>query len=473
LEVSQARLVWQEPQFMLGGAQINVECMQAGAKLRCSVNREQIECTLEGEHLERVPLDACISPIANKKSFVGKGKNFFKKWGIKSHMICHLIAICTINRESVYQAIGVRVFVAELILAGIYSFEGSRWRHENKDTFFVENLYVVQVFTLCVGFMVVFRFSMAFSRCMDAKKLTDALLFRLHVVAAQAMASDDDPAWKRRIAGLISLLAATMLQSLSPTARLEILPLLELDERHLKLLDSAKSFRSEICSSWVLDALLKEARSGTPTSIKSVPPPITSRLFQELAAANGALTECQTINNFKFPFVFQQMVAIVLLLFNVGAPLVVYKYVQDACVQAFMIPVILMPYFGLNEAAERLEEPFDKVFGIDVQGLSDDFNTMLLFLCEPFASKAPAAGERAALDAPKARLDHAISETLQLKHEGTEDCRDISSDDSTREQDLEMGRQDSSNDNRGCGGHNSKSGLDEDSSEDTRKRTLV
>lgn len=88
------------------------------------------------------------------------------------------------------------------------------------------------------------------------------------------------------------------------------------------------------------------------------PPPILSRVFQELS--NGALgySHAEKLSDIPFPFVFAQLLALQVSLFAGIAPVIFTLLTGFTWMTPFISSIVVMCFWTLNEIAKELENPF-------------------------------------------------------------------------------------------------------------------
>lgn len=97
----------------------------------------------------------------------------------------------------------------------------------------------------------------------------------------------------------------------------------------------------------------------------SAPPPIVSRIFQELSSGLKAFEGANKVSSVPFPFPYAQIVQYMQLAFVLSCPVVVVAYVENLAVQMFFTLLGVYTFCALNAVACQLEDPF----GHDVNDL--------------------------------------------------------------------------------------------------------
>lgn len=89
-----------------------------------------------------------------------------------------------------------------------------------------------------------------------------------------------------------------------------------------------------------------------------VPPPILSRVYQELS--NGALgfSQAMKLSDLPFPFVFAQALALAILVLAAISPISMIAITGDSWMTPVLSIGVVVSFWGLNEIAKELENPF-------------------------------------------------------------------------------------------------------------------
>lgn len=139
-------------------------------------------------------------------------------------------------------------------------------------------------------------------------------------------------------------------------------------------LDACENKVNTVCL-WIIQAIVLEVRA----KILDTPPPIVTRILQELSNGMLGYAQAHKVALVPFPFPFAQMMSVLLLSFYLILPF----YVDNFTRNIFFTPVIsfLVPlcYQGLNILSIELEEPFGTdINDVDIEGLHFEFLKMLI-----------------------------------------------------------------------------------------------
>ncbi|KAF4656471.1 Zinc finger, RAN-binding domain containing 2 [Perkinsus olseni] len=105
---------------------------------------------------------------------------------------------------------------------------------------------------------------------------------------------------------------------------------------------------------WIEEALTRICVNG----LIKVPAPIVSRCYQEISTGMMGYNQALKVSQVPFPFPFAQMVSLLLLIFLFMCPIMVVKMTEGAALSPILSFFCLLGYWGLNEIAVELENPF-------------------------------------------------------------------------------------------------------------------
>jgi len=90
----------------------------------------------------------------------------------------------------------------------------------------------------------------------------------------------------------------------------------------------------------------------------AIPPPILSRVYQELSTGLLGFTHAKKVGDIPFPFPYSQIVSFMQVCFLLSCPFVVMALVSDPVPAVFFTFFAAFCYASLNEVAAELEDPF-------------------------------------------------------------------------------------------------------------------
>lgn len=139
-------------------------------------------------------------------------------------------------------------------------------------------------------------------------------------------------------------------------------------------LDGAADPVNVICL-WIIQAIILEIRAKT----LDTPPPIVTRVFQELSNGMLGFSQAHKVAMVPFPFPFAQMVSCLLVFFYIVFPFYVDAFTQNIVVTPLICALVPICYNGLNCLAIELEEPFGADENdVDIEVRHEEFNKMLV-----------------------------------------------------------------------------------------------
>mmetsp|Transcript_98009 Transcript_98009/g.184241 ORF Transcript_98009/g.184241 Transcript_98009/m.184241 type:complete len:539 (+) Transcript_98009:130-1746(+) len=181
-------------------------------------------------------------------------------------------------------------------------------------------------------------------------------------------------------------------------------------------LDSCTDAVNLVCL-WIIQGIILEIRAKT----LDTPPPIVTRVFQELSNGMLGFSQAHKVAMVPFPFPFAQMVSCLLVFFYIVFPFYVDAFTQNIIVTPLISTLVPICYNGLNCLAIELEEPFGCDHNdVDIEVRHEEFNKMLVdTIRQP--SKPPrlkANGEVA----PEAKITRGVSRGMDEVYRRVDGC---------------------------------------------------
>jgi len=262
-------------------------------------------------------------------------------------------------------------------------------------------------FSFLVGFLVIFRTSEAYSRFWDGCTAThqmraewiDAataiMSFCQHSVAPQ----EQIVRFKHVTVRLFSLLHAMALGEIEECEdleqvmayNLELIDPCGLDKESWRTLQQCHN-KVTLVFTWLQTVIVENIKTG----VLSIPPPILSRVFQELANGMVALHEARKITNVPFPFPYAQTCDALLFLHWIITPVVTAQWAANATWAAVFSFIQVFILWALNNIAVEIEHPFgDDANDLDACEMQLDMNMSLLLVLHPAATRAPMLSQEA------------------------------------------------------------------------------
>jgi len=149
---------------------------------------------------------------------------------------------------------------------------------------------------------------------------------------------------------------------------------------------------------WVMQLLVENIEN----KVLSVPPPIVSRAFQEFANGMVAYHDALKIQTTDFPFPYQQMTTLLLLLHFCITPPVMCMWTEWASWVFLFTFIQVFVFWALYFTALEIEFPFrDGHSNYEAKKMHREFNHQLLLLIDPQTRQTPQLTEHAITDVNK------------------------------------------------------------------------
>mmetsp|Transcript_36243 Transcript_36243/g.63855 ORF Transcript_36243/g.63855 Transcript_36243/m.63855 type:complete len:560 (-) Transcript_36243:144-1823(-) len=142
----------------------------------------------------------------------------------------------------------------------------------------------------------------------------------------------------------------------------------------VKALEQSHDKPNTICL-WIIQGVILMTRK----KLLDIPPPILSRIFQELSNGMLGFNQAHKVALVPFPFPFAQMVSLLLLIFYLCIPFFVDIFTQNIVVTPVLSFVLPVTYCALNSIAVELEQPFGVDDNdIDIEARHEDFLWLMI-----------------------------------------------------------------------------------------------
>eukprot|EP00929_Paragymnodinium_shiwhaense_P077938 TRINITY_DN4026_c0_g1_i2.p1 TRINITY_DN4026_c0_g1~~TRINITY_DN4026_c0_g1_i2.p1 ORF type:complete len:586 (-),score=102.28 TRINITY_DN4026_c0_g1_i2:47-1804(-) len=146
-------------------------------------------------------------------------------------------------------------------------------------------------------------------------------------------------------------------------------------EEEMSILSNS-SDRVSVTMYWTLHEIAKITGDVT------IPPPIQSRIFQELSNGMLGFSQALKIADIPFPFPYAQLLALELLAFCLFIPVYVAFFTQSLIAGPIVSFFLFQGIWGLNEVAKELENPFGSdVNDINLVDYHSRFVDLLVEVC--------------------------------------------------------------------------------------------
>jgi len=264
--------------------------------------------------------------------------------------------------------------------------------------------YAHQVFSISVGFVLVFRGNLSYQRFWEGRSQLQQMSTKWDDAAMQVLAFDevsegkaaeDGFLFRYRMVHLFSLMHAVAVMQLREDVDLGLLrktgPILDANPNVEILLIEGGVTRAELdalenCENrvycvmtWITRALVQRMKKGG----LAMPPPILSRTYQVLSEGMSAYMHARKICDTPFPFPYAQLVTLLIIIFVVTAPVVIARYVSNFLFAWLLSFISTCTSVALNEVAKEIEGPFGyDPNDLPLQKLHTEFNQRIMLLLQ-------------------------------------------------------------------------------------------
>eukprot|EP00930_Biecheleria_cincta_P056315 TRINITY_DN4245_c0_g1_i2.p1 TRINITY_DN4245_c0_g1~~TRINITY_DN4245_c0_g1_i2.p1 ORF type:complete len:515 (+),score=54.53 TRINITY_DN4245_c0_g1_i2:87-1631(+) len=250
-------------------------------------------------------------------------------------------------------------------------------------------------YNFVLGFLIVFRCQQAYSRFWEAASILQQVRGTWFnsisaCFAFCSMAPEDATEvqkFKHALIRLASLLYCTSLQQVAACAdeAFEIISLRGFEERSLLHLSNAPE-KPLIVMQWIQQLVVKGHNQGT----LKIPPPILSRVFQELSNGIIGITDAQKITDIPFPFPLAQLVATMLLVCAIMTPVALASTMTSSVWCGVLTFATVFCFTGINFIAAEIEMPFgDDPNDLPMHALQSSLNSALIHLLDDESAFCP------------------------------------------------------------------------------------
>lgn len=259
-------------------------------------------------------------------------------------------------------------------------------------------------FSFLVGFLIVFRTSQAYARFWDGCTSTHQMRAEWFDACSSVVAfckhssvdKKDITSFQECIVRLFSMLHATALAEIEDICsdsaveeiqafKYELIDAEAIDPGSLEAIKESEA-KVELVFQWIQQLIVENINTG----VLSIPPPILSRSFQELAQGMVHFHDAVKISSIPFPFPYAQTCDCLLVLHWFITPCLVatsVTYPTWAGIFSFFSVFIL---WSLNSIAVEIENPFGMdANDIDANSMQLELNKHLTLLLDPKTHRTP------------------------------------------------------------------------------------
>jgi len=272
-------------------------------------------------------------------------------------------------------------------------------------------------FSFLVGFLIVFRTSQAYARFWDGCTSTHQMRAEWYdacsaVVAFCKYSKVDQckiSVFEHTLVRLFSMLHALALAEIEDSNsddleqveafKYELIDVESIDPDSLRTIKNSDS-KVELVYQWVQQLIVENIDTG----VLSIPPPLLSRVFQEINNGMVQFHEAIKISTIPFPFPYAQTCDCLLLMHYFTVPFVMSQWVTRP-VWAFIFSFVQVSIlWSLNCIAVEIENPFGQdANDIDACSMQLEMNRHLSILLLPQTQRTPRIQASAEEDVRAAR----------------------------------------------------------------------
>lgn len=305
---------------------------------------------------------------------------------------------------------------------GHFSFEEMR---------IIENSAVYSGFSFTLSFVLVFRTSMSYNRFWISASAVNAMKTNwfeaagslINFVQMSKGGPEKIKEFKHKVVRLFSMLNATALGAIASMED-ENFPIIDVrawksaDIECLRYRDDLE--KAEITYRWITCLIVAEINNG----LLNVPPPILTRVFQQMETGIVNFNQIIQIMTIPFPFPFAQVTVVLNMVYALFTPLVMCTWSQHAVSAAIFTFICVVGLKSIDLITTELENPFgDDPNDLPVHEFHRQFNGQLVLLLDPVLEKPPHFGTRVCFD--HAKLEETIrnrsTESLNAVFNGEKD----------------------------------------------------
>lgn len=224
-------------------------------------------------------------------------------------------------------------------------------------------------FSSLVGFVVVFRTSQAYNRFWEGVSAThrmgaawyDCCAGLIAFTRAAEAAEAETLEFQNKVVRLFSMLHAAALSEIEDCGESDQstaldLPLIDpssVDFETLRVIKDSQA-KTELIFQWIQQLIIVSIR----TRVMSIPPPILTRSFQEIADGMKHFHDARKVSMVPFPFPYEQTCDCLLLIHWLLVPCVTAAWVEDVWWAMIFSSAQVFTMWSLNYIAVELQNPF-------------------------------------------------------------------------------------------------------------------
>eukprot|EP00928_Gymnodinium_smaydae_P023241 TRINITY_DN19258_c0_g2_i1.p1 TRINITY_DN19258_c0_g2~~TRINITY_DN19258_c0_g2_i1.p1 ORF type:complete len:541 (-),score=107.04 TRINITY_DN19258_c0_g2_i1:117-1739(-) len=280
-----------------------------------------------------------------------------------------------------------------------------------------DNSAVYSGFTFTISFIIVFRTSQSYNRFWSSACAVNTMRTQWYE-AANNLSSflhfsdksmEEKMYFKNKLVRLFSMLNAVALGAVSSMED-ENFPIIDVNgwkPGMLAILMVRNDERkTELVYQWIQSLIVKNAKSG----LLNIPPPILTRVFQELERGMVEFNFVLQLMKIPFPFPYAQVTFMLINVYTVFTPFVMCVWTSHPGFTGIFTFISILGFRSINLIATELENPFgDDVNDLPVHDFHNEFNVKLMSLLDPHIDVVPELNSFAIMDYDKLleNMDHA------------------------------------------------------------------
>eukprot|EP00929_Paragymnodinium_shiwhaense_P112490 TRINITY_DN80750_c0_g1_i1.p1 TRINITY_DN80750_c0_g1~~TRINITY_DN80750_c0_g1_i1.p1 ORF type:complete len:592 (-),score=63.07 TRINITY_DN80750_c0_g1_i1:400-2175(-) len=260
----------------------------------------------------------------------------------------------------------------------------------------------------CAVFLVTFRSLRAYDRFLKGTLFLKKMQAEFFITASNLVAFSRAATAEKQIVmnfqhkliRLLSMLQAVCLHQLefggegvdirqvgSPT--LPMIDALGIDVKTLAVIREEEC-RVEMIVQWIQSLTVDGIKGGVCT----IPPPILSRIFQNLSNGMTFYYGAYRVTEVPFPFPFVQLIDYLILVTCIVTPISLQSFCSNEFWAFMSTFIVVLVFVSLNCIAVELENPFSNtVNNVQLRHLQQEFNKRLTLLIKPESSLVPTLAE--------------------------------------------------------------------------------
>mmetsp|Transcript_65897 Transcript_65897/g.157545 ORF Transcript_65897/g.157545 Transcript_65897/m.157545 type:complete len:571 (-) Transcript_65897:103-1815(-) len=258
-------------------------------------------------------------------------------------------------------------------------------------------------FSFLVGFLVVFRTSQAYSRFWEGLTAMHMMRSRWLDAASALLAFckhseaniDSIVSFEMLLVRLYSMLHASALADIEDCGdgqaentqafEMELIDPCSIDLESLRTVRDS-DMKVELIFQWLQQLIVENIKTG----VLSIPPPILTRTFGEMATGLVYFNEALKISTVPFPFPYAQTCDLMLILQFFLVPIIFMQWVTSPFWAASLTFIQVFPLWALNLIAVELENPFGSdPNDTDCPQMQREFNKCMRMLVANKTTRTP------------------------------------------------------------------------------------